>query len=396
MHELETDELPQAARRPQSGKKTQSEPLKKAKAIRDGQMASVGRLLPAAPMNADELASAWSVAADDAETITVKVLRYQVGTKDLELVASMPLIAFDGEHLAGKFGPGNYFIRPAAGPYAKHSAKLPISEALARSAGWGRIQPTAQDFQAERTLRKAVEGPTDPVDLLAAVEQILERREAEKARLSQPAVLVTPQTDPLVAMKNQFEQIQGMMAFMSSLEERAIKTVEMRMGRQEFTPTAEDTNTSLLEKLLPKALDIFGTMMSNRNPAPTVHQPAPGQHQAQHQAEPVKVINPPQPEAPPMPELTPQEQNAIGGAVAMLRPHGGTLVELAASGMDDAQIIAQLDPWIPSPMVPELANLAAVVASHGPAILGAIHPGLAVDRWASILPKLVEACQAGE
>jgi hypothetical protein len=270
-----------------------------------------------------------------------------------------------------------------------------MSEALAREAGWGRIQPTAQDFQAERTLRKAVEGPTDPVDLLAAVEQILDRREAERARqFGQHPQAATP-LDPLAAVKSQFEQIQTMMGFMASLEERAIKTVEMRMGRQDTSISAEDTNTSLLEKLLPKALDIFGQMMSNRQPAPT-GAPAP---QAQQYVEPPKVINPPtqaQPEAPAMPNLTAQEQNAIGGAVAMLRPHGGTLVELAASGMNDDQIVSQLDPWIPAPMVPELANLAAVVAQHGPAVLGTIHPGLAVDRWASILPKLVAALQAGE
>jgi hypothetical protein len=380
--------------------KTKTPALKKAQENREGNMAATGRILPAAPMSADELAAAWSVAADDAETITVKVLRYQLGTKDLELVASMPLVSFDGEHLAGKYGPGTYYLRPAAGPYAKHAAKLTLSEALARNAGYGRIQPTAQDFQAERTLRKAVEGPTDPVDLLAAIEQVMDRREAEKARQFGQVPQTFAPPDPFAAMKQQFENMQSMMAFMGGLEERAIKTVEMRMGKTDSIISAEDTNTSLLEKLLPKALDIFGQMMSNRQPAPALNQPQPGQHQTQHQAqqytEPPKVINPPEPEVPPMPNLTPQEQNAIGGAVAMLRPHGSTLVELAASGMNDDQIVSQLDPWIPSPLVPELAQLAAVVAQHGPAVLAAIHPGLAVDRWASILPKLVAALQAGE
>jgi hypothetical protein len=194
-------------------------------------------------------------------------------------------------------------------------------------------------------------------------------------------------------MRSQFEQIQSMMAFMGSLEERAIKTVEMRMGRQEFTPTAEDTNSSLLEKLLPKALDIFGQMMSNRQPAPVVQQAPPDREPIPEQP---RIINPPKPEAPPMPTLTQQEQEAIAGAVAMLKPHGNTLVQLAASGMTDDQIVSELDPWIPTPMVPEIARLAAVVAVHGPTVLGAIHPGLVVDRWAVILPKLVEVCQGEE
>jgi len=394
-----TGEREAPTRKPRAPKK-QTAALKKSAETREGHMATVGRLLPAAPMTADELAEAWLVAADDAETITVKVLRYKPGTQEMELVSQGPLTEFDGEFLAGRFGPGTYYLRPAAGPYAKHSAKLPISETLARSCGYGRIQPTATELVAERTIRDAATGPTDPLHLVAAIEAVMDKRDRERGFMA-PQMPMQPgqaQTiDPLAAMRSQFEQIQSMMSFMGSLEERAIKTVEMRMGRQEFTPSAEDTNTSLLEKLLPKALDIFGTMMSNRNPAPLQHQQAPGQHQvSQAQPEPPKVINPPTQEAPQMPTLTQQEQEAIGGAVAMLRPHGNTLVQLGASGMNDDQIITQLEPWIPGPMVPELANLAAVVAQHGPAVLGAIHPGLAVDRWAGILPKLVSACQDGE
>lgn len=95
-----------------------------------------------------------------------------------------------------------------------------------------------------------------------------------------------------------------------------------------------------------------------------------------------------------MPTLTPEEQKAIGGAVAMLRPFAAQLVDMAASSTDDQAIVTELEAFIPSAMVGPLAALSAVVETHGPAVLGAIHPALASDRWATILPKLIAACEA--
>jgi hypothetical protein len=197
------------------------------------------------------------------------------------------------------------------------------------------------------------------------------------------------------AMKSQFEQIQTMMSFMSSLEERAIKTVEMRMGKADVSMGPEDTNVSLWEKLLPKALDIFGSMMQNRNAAPAQVPPHQVDHQAARQTPPaIAVSQPNQQEAQPMPTLTPEEQKAIGGAVAMLRPFAAQLVDMAASSTDDQAIVTELEAFIPSAMVGPLAALSDVVGTHGPAVLGAIHPALASDRWATILPKLIAACEA--
>lgn len=378
-----------------------SDAQQKAKTTRDSQLATVGKLLSSCPMNPDELAEAWSVAADEAETITVKIQRYQLGTREMELVASVPLTAFDGEWIAGKFGPGTYYLRPAAGPYGKHSAKLPISEALARSAGYGRVTPTASELVAERTIRQAANGPTDPMDLVAAIEAVMDRRDRERGLLPQNPGVPQP-VDALTAMQNQFQQIQTMMGFMSSLEERAIKTVEMRMGKPEVTMGAEDTNASLWEKLLPKALDIFGSMMQNRGnaaPAPVhvVQQPRQVIDQAQPGAAAgTQVSQPTEPEreAPPMPQLTDHEQAAIGGAVAMLRPFAGHLVGMTDGPATDPQIVDELEQFIPAGMVPSLEALAAVVAKHGPAVLASIHPGLASDRWAKILPQLVDVCKS--
>ncbi len=392
---------PKPARRGPGRPKLQTEAAIRAKQTRDSQLGTVGKLLSACPMTPDELAESWCVAADDAETITVKVQRFQLGTRDLELVASVPMTAYSGEWIAGKFGPGTYYLRPAAGPYGKHSAKLPISEALARQAGWGRVTPTASEMVAERTIRQAAVGPTDPMDLVAAIEAVMDRRDRERGLLHQNPASPAP-VDALTAMQQQFAQIQTMMGFMASLEERAIKTVELRMGKADVSMGAEDTNASLWEKLLPKALDIFGSMMQNRanpSPAPVQQLQAPRQVIDQAQpgaAAPAPLSQPtePEPEAVAMPALTDHEKAAIGGAVAMLRPFAGHLVGMTEGPATDSQIVDELEQFIPAGMVPSLEALAAVVAKHGPAVLNAIHPGLASDRWAKILPQLVAACNS--
>ena len=380
---------------PEEPRKKVGRPKKVSPHANHSQNFATGKLLPAAPMNPDELAEAWQVGRDDVETVTIKVFRQRLGTLEQELMESVPLVHYDGERVAGNFGPGTYYLRAAPGKYGRMGSKLVISEALARSCGYGRIPVTAADMQAQRTLRQAADGPTDPLDLIAAIETVLDRREAERNR---GQALAPAPVDPLAAMRTQFEQIQSMMAFMGSLEERAIKTVEMRMGRQDFIPTAEDTNSSLLEKLLPKALDIFGQMMANRNAAAD---PAPARvsvDQVRDQAERIKVVNPTpqpqQPEAPPMPALTPDEQKAIGGAVMMLRPFAAQLVDMANGPASDSEIVLELADYMPGPMIPSLKALAAVVAKHGPVALGFINPGLATDRWTRILPALIAELEA--
>lgn len=395
-HEQDPQTAPEPGARKYPANRKKATPTPKrlaADQARQGQMTTVGRLLGSFPMTAEELADQWEIAADDVETITVKILKLRIGTDELQLMDDPALVDYNGKDVAARFGPGTYFIRPSGRKYAKNSAKLTISEALAKSCGFGRIPTTAADVVAERTIREATQGPIDPANLLAAIETIIERREREKSQNSAPIFQNPTVMDPMAALKSQFEQMQTMMGFMSSMEERAIKTVEMRMGKTEYSPSVEDTNSSLLEKLLPKALDIFGAMMANRNPAPV----AAPQHQAEHQVTqhqaPTIAVKPTEPEVPPMPQLTQEEQQAIAGAVMMLKPYGGMIVDMAAQVADDAAIVAELEPWIPAPMLGSLEALSVIVQTHGPAILGQIHPALATERWKGILPKLVESCR---
>jgi hypothetical protein len=381
------------------GKQTapKSKRQERALAVRSSQLKDAGRMLPACPMTADELATQWNVGADDAETITVKVLRVILGTREMEFIASVPLVDWSGERIAAKFGPGTYFIRPASGPYERHSSKIPISEAMAREAGWGRInRPSVAEAAAAQTILQAGEGPTDPKALVMAVSQMMDAKlEDFKRSIGQSPQngLILPQ-NPMDMAVAQMEQTEKIMQMMERLEKRAEETVARRMGMVKEDAAVPDTNASILVALLPKALEIFGNMMSGRNQTPPVQQI--------HQVNPVhQVAQPGGPavmqaalaqEAPSMPLLSQEEQEAIGGAVAMLRPFAGQLVSMAASSLPDTGIVDELEGFIPGAMVPGLQNLAVVVAKYGPSVLSAIHPALASDRWASILPQLVARC----
>jgi hypothetical protein len=97
-----------------------------------------------------------------------------------------------------------------------------------------------------------------------------------------------------------------------------------------------------------------------------------------------------------LPELNEAEQKALATATAALQPWGATLVQMEATTLSDDRVIENMFPWIPEAMVGPLEDLAVVVAKHGPVVLGVIHPGMAIERWGVILPKLVAALKEGE
>ena len=364
--------------------------------LKQGTLKTAGKALPSFPTTAEELAAQWGVGTEDTYSVIVKVTRPAGGT--VELLADVPLRAYDAGALAGQFGPGLYYLRASSGKYAKHGSKMIFSEEYARSNGFGTIAPapmTARDQMAMETLQRATEGPTRPQDLAAAIEQIMDRRDADRMRGAggqQLSNVLPVQLDPMAHMQAQMQNTIQMMEMFRGLEERAIKTVEMRMGIKQPEDMELETNGSLMEKLLLKGLDVVQAFMTMPKPgqvAAPIVQNQPAQVQPAQPSQPVPALE----EKTPMPNLTPEEQNAIGSAVSMLRPYAGTLMQLVASGLTDEQIVEELDPWIPAPMAGPLAALADAVAKHGPGVLWAIHAGLVSERWASILPKLVAALQ---
>jgi len=343
-------------------------------------------MLPLCPTNAAELAEQWQVSRDDADTITVKILRQILGQDEKEVIDSVPLVLYSMQELAGNYGPGTYYIRGAAGKYAKNAARMTISEAYARASGWGRLPVTAADAMAEKTIRQAAVAPTDPVELLAAVQQVVRRElEASKATVQVPG---TSYPDPMQAMEREMERMQRMMAMMETLRESARVSVRAELGVQ---PREEVEAPSIWTELFKAATPLITAFIQRPAEQP---QPRPGQVQDVPRTQAPALSQTPKPqEANPMPELTKEEQAAIGGAIHMLKPYGGMLVDMAAQVADDAAVVSELEPWIPGPMLGSLEALSVIVAKHGPDVLATIHPALATARWAGILPKLVEACR---
>lgn len=368
-----------------------TEGQRKANHIRSEQIKQTGKILPACPMTPDELVEQWNIGADDSLTITVKVMRQVLGDKELVLVKSVPLVEYSGEEIARNFGPGTYYLRPAAGIWARNSAKVPISEELARACGWGRIPVTPQDVQAERTIRKAAEAPTDPMDLLAAVQQVV-RRELDAAGIrpgSAPSPGQVQTFNPMEAMQTQMQQMNAWMSFMDRMDAHMQARVERRLGVSHEEP--DNKNQSLLEALIPLGMKLLDRMTEGPRmlPVPPRQAGLPQLHQGNTQ--PQAAPPPPQEEREPMPTLTPEEQQAIAPVVKMLQPFGPQLVAITNTPATDEQIVTELEGYIPENMVGGIVALNAATVKHGKAVLGFIHPGLASDRWAVILPKLCEA-----
>lgn len=371
-------------RKPHVRRIPRSESQQRAAEIRGQQIKTTGKPLPSCPMTPEELMDAWSIGQNDAMGVTVKVLRQVVGSEALELVDSIPLVEFDARRLAANFGKGRYLLRPAAGTYAKCSAVLPISEELARACGWGRLPATAQDMTAERVVRAAAEGPTDPLDLMAAMERLMDRKLAERTASPVGAVAAF---DPMTAMNNQMAQMTAWMGFMDRMEAQMQARVERRMG---VAPEpAPESHTSLLETLLPMGLKILDRMTSG--PAMPPQRPTLPPAQAIQQAADSA------PAAAPggitLPDMTNEERQALAISAKMLGPFAPQLLELGNSQATEEQIVGELEGYIPGHMIGPLVTLAAAIGKHGPGLLAVIHPGLAVPKWGGILQKLAVALQ---
>lgn len=383
-------------RKPHVRRIPRSENQQRAAEIRGQQIKTTGKPLPSCPMTPEELMDAWSIGQNDAMGVTVKILRQKVGTEALELVDSIPLVEFDARRLAANFGHGRYLLRPAAGTYAKCSAVLPISDELARACGWGKLPATAQDMTAERVVRAAVEGPTDPLDLMAAMERLMDRKLAERAVAAPGAAAAF---NPMEAMNAQMAQMTAWMGFMDRMEAQMQARVERRMGVD--PEPAPSSHMTFLESLLPLGLKILdrmtsGPAMTPQRSATTPQRPTLPPLADPPLADPQAADHPAQVAATggsAMPELTNEERQAVALSAKMLSPFAPQLVELGNSPATEEQIVGELEGYVPDHMVGPLTTLAAIITKHGPGVLGIIHPGLAVPKWGVVLQKLAVALQ---
>jgi len=389
----ELTETPSKKRRRSGPKMGASETFDAAVSTRVSRMAGAQRPLPMFPTTADDLAAQWKVSTDDAWGVSVKLSRQRPGTNDVELVADIPLLEYKLATIAGKYGPGMYFISGAAGKYAHNAAKMMISDDFARASGFGRVPQTAQDVKALQTLQAASQGPVDPVDLLATMERMLDRKLAE-ARMTAPQTAQAP-IDPFGNMGMMFKGFE----LFSAMQEKVLATAErqaaMLAGKVAAGGDAADADgdgsfMSMFTKILTSDA---GAAIVQRLMAPTATQAAPAAP-VLHHAPTATQAAPAAPSGAPManlPSITAEEARAIQLFVGNLKPYAA---QLAAAGKVDTRTpedaADELFGFVAPAAYESLGALSDLVKAKGVEVLGTIHPDMATERWAATLHRMAD------
>jgi hypothetical protein len=371
----------------------------KSQAVRNSDLANVGKILPNCPTTAEDLVEQWSIPASEAMGVRVNVLLQRPGDLNPQLMCTVPALEYDMEKLAGDFGPGLYFIKGNPHRWAVHSARFEVSEAFARRAGYGRIPTRAADALAVRTLQDATKGPSDPVELIAAVEALLDRKLAERGQVvqAQPAMM-----NPAVAMQTQAESMMSFLGVMDQMESRMMAIAERRAGLRPLDEAVPESSTFLeLAKAFaphvgPILSGLFGRMTNGpaserQRPAMPSGTPAlPNSATQPAPAAPGAPVEQPMNPTGPLPALNSDESAAIAPAVRMLKPYTGMLAQVARdANQTDSQIAAGLSSYIGPAAWGYMLSLAELVRVKGRGVLGYIGPELMEsDRWPNILQEL--------
>lgn len=377
----EMESIPADTGRRKAGRPKQQ----RAQAVRNADLQNAGRILPNCPTTAEDLVEQWQIPSDDAYTVRVAVMKQEPGDPSPQLMSSVPVLDYDMGAIAGKFGPGLYFIKGQPHKWAVHSARFEVSEAYARANGFGRVPARAVDLVAARTLQEATKGPSDPAALLAALETMVDRKIAE----TRPVAVETSSVQ-MVPLERQAESMFQVMNIMDKMENRMMAIAERRAGlRPETDPVPSGSSTMELVRALAPYLGPLVHRMFAGPVAPQQAAPHQVAHQiAHHQAAPVEP--PKQNEAAmSLPELTPDEQAKIAPTVRALKPYASMLATIPQDmSKPDAELADGLGSYIPPALYPAIMDLAAVVRLKGPGVLGYIDPALVHPRWPAILSEL--------
>lgn len=382
---------------PRGSKKTRTPDFDRAQNIKQSSIAQTGKLLSLSPTTPTDLAEQWQIGNDDAHGVSIKVSRQPKGQPmaSAELVADIPLLDYSLAKIAGKYGPGVYFVR-GTGQWSHRVCKTSVSPEYARDSGFGVIveppRPSAGDVLAMQTINKLGEGaPVQGVELLAAIERMI----AAQLKPVAPVATVAPNID------SQFDQMFKWMGLMDRLEERAMKVAERRLGVEpKDTEAAPETTGQMILSLLPQALTVFGDMMKNRNPEA---------RPVQRVAVPLRRPNPPQPPikqveaatAPTQPQeerptmtLDTDEQKTVSLARRLLGQFGNDLALLAERPETDDVLGDEIGGLIPSMFYQDLVKLSDLVQSKGVGVMAEVHPALTSPRWPGILAGMARKINA--
>ncbi len=380
-NEQATTEAQPAKRRRRSRTADQASALDVAHKARISRMQTAGRPLPGFPTTAEELVDVWDVPQEDVYGVSVKISRQKAGDQNVELIASVPVVEYDLAAIAGRYGPGLYFISGAQGKYRMNAAKMHISPEMAKENGYGRLPTTAQDVKAAETLRNAAQGPTDPVDLLASIERLVERKLQESRPVQQPVVGGSMELQ-MASMFKGFE-------LFATMEDKVLQMAERRAGMlagkivNAEEPEGGDMWSSIMKAITSETgMKIVGSFL-NRSQEPVVVQTPQA---AAPQALPMETKPMPQ-----LPPITREQGQAIAPAVALLKPLSGLLVTAAKNDTRSAKEAAdELAGFVPPHAYESTVALDDLVKEKGPAVLMAIHEEMGTPRWAELLSEIVK------
>jgi hypothetical protein len=349
-------------------------------------MRETGRALPTGAISGEELVRAWGIPADEVRQVSVRVFRDVVGTRDVSLVWDCPIESFHLKEVVSRYGPDTYYIR-GTGKFSHKSTRANIDSQLAEMWGYGRLpEIRPADVVAQRTIQQASHGPVDPVDLLAAVDQLMQKRFEEFRRTQEPQRAMMDPMDQLTMMQKSF------LAF-GNLEEQMLRTVEKRMGIK--GPEPEDDRpwwVDLAKDLAPAVVGLLQSITAARRPV----------EHTQREAHPVPVPEPKniQPLKPMeatveqhKPDLTAYSEDEIKAhqaALAMLSKVAGIMLPLDKKMELNTvkEVSEELLGWLPPAMYGALVSLAHTVKAKGPELLEIAHPQLNSGRWPQILEAL--------
>jgi hypothetical protein len=358
-------------------------------------MSDTGGFAALNPTDGQELMAAWELPPDAWQTTTVKTVRPRPGTRIEDLLESCPLSEWSLEALAARFGPGSYRVFPGPGPYRTKTATIHVADEYARAQGWGAPPPQtprAVDAVAVRTIQQATQQPTNPLDLLAAMETMMDRREAALIARIAPQQQQNPM-DAFAIFQKGFEAA-------SSFTERGLALAQKMTGHEPAEKEPE-TWAGVVKMAIPGLLQAFSAMAAQR-PAPA----APAAPQTSRPAQPpaAGTLPPPAPQAQPPAEeamreitpetraaveaLSPSERDAIAPAVGMFQPYAEKLVPFL--GTMPAGMLADNVAGYIGPQLVDSTMALARTAERSPAILGMVHPALNSTEGMNLVRALAE------
>lgn len=323
---------------------------------------------------------AWEVPEEDWDRLTVKVCRYKLGGREVELLGScLPREWFLAD-TAAKYGPGSYKIQGGPGPYRLKNTTIHVSDAYARDAGFEPIPhgfapapPDPNQLMAARTAQQALTGPVDPLALAQMIQTAVDSGIAKA--MSQPQ-----QMNPMDMF------FRGMETANSSML-KSLDTAKAMLGMQglEKPEPKEKDWTDVVLELGPSILGTLQQAMATSAPRATT----PAVPSARPAIAPPPVVPH---SAPSQPALGDQSMQAFpdppAEAVAILNVMKGQafILRQYLESQTSAEALAQmLDGLVGPDLEPSILSAADHVERNGPGILGHADPAFASQKAAQVL-----------